>query len=78
MSCTLIEKIGTLEGLTFGVLDTPCFPKKYYGGVIKNYLGNWDTTDHGSCNYFQNQSDAYLHATQLFEKMKFYAKSEKH
>lgn len=41
MACDLIEKVGVCDGLIFGVLDTPCYPARYYGGVIRQFEGEW-------------------------------------
>lgn len=66
----LIEKIGSIEGSIFGVLETPCSPRTYYGGRIENIKGEWFTTDNATCNFFRKDTDAYVHAMTKYEQYK--------
>jgi hypothetical protein len=70
MACIFVEKVGKIEGLTFGVLDTPCYPARYYSVVIRFHNEEWHNTDNAVCNYFEDQGEAYLKTVQRFEQWK--------
>ena len=39
LSNTLIREVGRVGGSRFGILDTPCFPARYYAGQFREVPG---------------------------------------
>ena len=58
-SYPLLETLGTTPGgWSVGVLDTPCYPARYYGGVVLVVLEGGFPANTSTCHFYHTQAEA--------------------
>ena len=60
----IIKKLGeSFDGLRVVVLDTPCYPHRYYGGPIAHH--SREPLKNAPCNFHKTVADAETGAKQF-------------
>lgn len=70
----LVKEVGQTKYTRFGVIDTPCFPARYFGGVLFFRDGEVMPASNETFHFHRTEEAATQHAQNLLD---YWLKSEK-